>query len=124
MNQNNNLQKLETAIRTALPELMELTEGCDVMTGGKIFTIGKDAKVVWPNKKEIEINGKWLNTFLIVGKPVTLLHLLRWLDKLDRIYRMDADGELNDVTWFNNKNFGFLDLSKTLLRDQSKEVID
>ena len=26
-----NIQKLETAIRHALPELMELTEGCDIV---------------------------------------------------------------------------------------------
>ena len=29
-----NLQKLETAIRQALPELMELTEGCEFVIDG------------------------------------------------------------------------------------------
>ena len=114
-----NLQKLESAIREALPELMELSEGCIVNTwnNGK-FRAGVD--IVIP--KVIPVHWE------IIGHPVTLLHLLRWLE-IDRIVSLRGSGTINEYQSCSRYNDDWyeitqLDLSKPLLSQQDQNVID
>lgn len=103
-----NLQKLEAAIRKALPELMELSYGVEVRhtrkRDGQSITLRPS---VIPDVKPDE--------WEIIGHPVTLLHLLRWL----------GESKYVDILAIMRVNDAFkLDLSKPLLSQQSEEVID
>lgn len=123
-----NLQKLENAIRQALPELMELTDGCEVLIGGLTYEIGVNAKVNWPNKNEIFITNLeqdiWINQFLIIGHPITILHLLMWLNLNPEIIPyINGEGFLSN-RMIIEIDICKLDLSKIYLRDQAQIVID
>ena len=117
-----NLEKLETAIRQALPELMELTEGCQVSYNGKIGTVTKVN--ILESFRLIEIN--YMQFFYvpeqmpIIGHPITLLHLLRWLGMKEYYTGLYNEGSLCFDEIDNIK----IDLSKTLLSQQSEEVIN
>jgi hypothetical protein len=122
-----NLEKLENEIRKALPELMELTEGCELEYMGKKCVATK----VSPLINVVELNYcTYLYTgenHTILGHPITILHLLRWLGTEKREasslhwqgYLLDKWG--NALHSLNNVK---LDLSNPLLRDQSEEVIN
>lgn len=113
-----NIEKLETAIREALPELMELSYGVEVRhtrkKDGQSITLRPS---VIPDVKPDE--------WEIIGHPVTLLHLLRWLDTFTLV-SLHSDGYLYDETDNNVSQIilTYLDLSKPLLSQQSQEVID
>lgn len=105
-----NLQKLETAIRKALPELMELEP----------FT-----------KPELELKLRHgINVSQSYKHEIDILHLLRWLDTLGKDYRLSTNGGLFRFYFgseaINGKwiCFAKLDLSKPLLSQQSQDVID
>lgn len=128
-----NIQKLESAIRQALPELMELSEGCIVQSDIHGKGIVKNVRTV----NDIDyvkisynyiINEFYRSEFTIIGVPPNLLHLLRWLGE---------EGVHSDFSIMTNRlNFGrgvmleygvssfTLDLSKPLLSQQSEEVIE
>lgn len=119
-----NLQKLETAIREALPELMEFSYGVEVRhtrkRDGQSITLRPS---VIPDIKPEE--------WEIIGHPVTILDLLRWLDIVlnneDKYYSTDMSltGVISVKEYDNNRVLIFrLDLSKPLLSQQSQDVID
>lgn len=126
----NNIQKLESAIRSAIPELMELSEGCRYTISGihgvytYIGTIGElgmqEVFSIYDNEPDT-CDLEWFERqqINIAGHPITLLHLLRWLGeigyaKLDSDFILRFMG-LNEMQW---------DYSKPLLSQQSDEVID
>lgn len=135
----NNYEKLETAIRQALPELMELTEGCEVQFSmytydckGVILNSGQDECYVLLTKSTgLEVKHHSLEFVkrksTIIGHPITILHLLRWLSKNDKYLGLDFDSVLvfspRSIKWVEHHCIS-IDLSKPLLRDQSEEVIN
>ena len=126
-NQMNNLEKLESEIRKALPELMELTEGCEIKHENQVLTI--DGYNITNNRNQIynQKMGYWLlsDEYDIIGHPINILHLLRWVDKIPTIYcALDCDGELCIAQKGGKEYIVTLDLSKPLLKDQSDEVIN
>ena len=126
-----NLEKLEAAIRQALPELMELTEGCRIYYDGNVFTISNnitvDRKIIYNNlTKEHYLSDE----YDIIGHPITILHLLRWFDlkaSFDTnlfLVTLHTDGELQLLysnAYVNNYQ---LDLTNPLLSQQSESVIN
>ena len=107
-----NLQKLETAIREALPELMELSYGVEV-----IVTSKKHGTSLTMRPRDIPENKP--DEWEIIGHPVMLLHLLRWLD----IACIEGTSNFDGTVWLK-KTVIKLDYSKPLLSQQSDEVID
>ena len=128
-----NIEKLESAIRQALPELMELTEGCQVSYNGKICTVTRVN--IQESFRLIEIN---YMQFLyvpahmpIIGHPITLLHLLRWLGEMEISCKLSPVDSINAILLFKEYTIKHcdtyhvhLELSKPLLRDQSDDVIE
>lgn len=99
---NQNLEKLENAIRQALPELMEVIPFTDL-----------EVKMVAEYYIDLEADYK---------HQVTIIHLLRWLDTLmSSNFSLGTNGLLQD---HKEAVIYFLDLSKPLLSQQSDEVID
>lgn len=99
-----NLQKLETAIREALSELMEL----------KPFT-----------KPELELKSRHgINISQPYKHEIDILHLLRWLDIINDKHSFQYS--ITDTSLYTTRPFKTykLDLSKPLLSQQSQEVID
>jgi hypothetical protein len=133
-----NLEKLENQIRKALPELMELTEGCEIRLKGNFYdftyigNIGDESEEVFMidnNKEPMVVDTEWFEKEgkHIIGHPVTILHLLRWLDSLDgNCYYLSMFGHLEHITEgrFSEVPIYCLDLAKHLLRDQPEEVIN
>jgi hypothetical protein len=125
------LNELTTEIRKSIPILMELSEGCEIIS--KIedyfnnieiesnFIIGKNAEF---DGEDIVIGEYCYGTinFTIIGHEPLLNHVLKWLDTNKCgfsirkggfvFYRMDY---LCMANW---------DLSKSKLSDQSEELIN
>lgn len=114
---NPNLQKLESAIREALPELMKLSYGVEV-----IHTRKKDGQSI--TLRPSVIPDVKPDEWEIIGHPVTLLHLLRWLDIINNQHSFQYS--VTDTSLYTTRPFKTykLDLSKPLLSQQSQEVID
>lgn len=119
------MTNLEQSIKNALPDLMELGVGCVLeakvekelyyqiaQIKGKtiqIYEIGDTINLLF-EKHEIE------NIFTVIGKPITLPDVLRWMQKIiseELILRFTVD-ELLDV-W---------DLTIPNLSNQKQEVKD
>ena len=111
------LQKLETAIRKALPELMELSYGVEV-----IVTSKKHGTSLTMRPRDIPENKP--DEWEIIGHPVTILHLLRWLDIVCNKHSFQYS--ITDTCLYTTRPFKTykLNLSKPLLSQQSQEVID
>lgn len=117
MTRDNNLQKLEKEIRTALPELMELNYGCEVRVtskkhGASLIMRPRDIPKIKPDEWEI------------IGHPVTILHLLRWLGMHKDYLGLDFSGTLTFMPHENSIDSVTIDLSKPNLRDQHDDVIN
>lgn len=126
---NNNLQKLENEIRTALPELMELSEGCYLQHNRTVMRIvhvpmnsdlfhlvdtsDDDYCTIYRSEDKI------IEYYKNLGHPVTILHLIKWLGEIG-YGKLDTDFVLR----FLGLDDMQLDYSKPLLRDQAPEVID
>lgn len=125
------LNELTTEIRKAIPRLMELSEGCEIISKivdyfNKIeiesnFIIGKNAEF---DGEDIVVGDYFYSTdnFTIIGHEPLLNDVLEWIDtnkcsvsiRKDGFvfYRMD---DLYIVDW---------DLSKSKLSDQSEQLIN
>ena len=133
---NPNLQKLETAIREALPELMELSEGCELLIRDDnepvryMGHIGEEKETMFlideDGEPEFLLDDGEIDKvdIKIIGHPVTILHLLRWLDRINDKHSFQYS--VTDTSLYTTKPFKTykLDLSKPHISQQSDEVID
>ena len=125
----NELQQLESKIRQALPRLQELSDGCKIDYYENIYTIGVDCTLGLNNQIEVDENMTiFSDEYDIIGHNIYLSDVLEWQSTNGRGkyshfevskgegYFCIYDGEESDsVLW---------DLSKPLLKDQPKEVIE
>ena len=125
------LNELKAEIRKAIPRLMELSEGCEIIS--KIedyfnnieiesnFIIGKNAEF---DGEDIVIGEYCYGTinFTIIGHEPLLNHVLEWL-KIKGIKITDTTDDLL-LCFGGYKYYSFWDLSKSKLSDQSEELID
>jgi len=125
------LNELKAEIRKAIPRLMELSEGCDIIS--KIedyfndieiesnFIIGKNAKFYG---EDIFIGGYFYSTdnFTIIGHEPKLNDVLQWL-KIKCIKITDTTDDLL-LCFGGYKYYSFWDLSKSKLSDQSEDLIN
>lgn len=116
------LNELESKIRQALPRLMEISVGCmlQLIKGenvGGIYIIGNNAWVK-NNKAYIELSDGYdyeITDFGIIGHEIYLSDVLEWL--FETLDYSATDYKVIDLLIY-------WDLSKPLLKDQPKEVID
>ena len=125
------LNELTEAIRKSIPRLMELSEGCEIIS--KIedyfnnieiesnFIIGKNAEF---DGEDIVIGEYCYGTinFTIIGHEPLLNHVLEWLNPKICQVNIRHDGFI----FYNTKDLSKCswDLSKSKLSDQSEELID
>lgn len=127
----NKLNELTDAIRKAIPRLMELSEGCEIIS--KIvdyfnnieiesnFIIGKNAEF---DGEDIVI-GEYcygLINFTIIGHEPLLNDVLEWLKIKSEIVFGFNDKRLYDH--FKVWKLNDWDLSKSKLSDQSEQLIN
>jgi len=135
------LQQLQLKIYTTLPDLKELGVGCEIIgwkSRAKYIVLSKINDETYRclnNKNEIDII--IISQCEILGKPITLTDVLRWLKDLNQneAYAIEADGcllvnrgaEWTALTYLNSKNNHevlFWNLSENLLENQPQAVID
>lgn len=104
----NRLKKLKQKIRELCPELMELTSGCKIRSGGQTYIVGFDyglshegtALIIEPscNCPDWEKYNKveYLPIHEIIGHPVTLEHILKIYLDAKQIYSYIKQKELWD----------------------------
>lgn len=132
------LNELTEAIRKSIPRLMELSEGCEIIS--KIedyfnnieiesnFIIGKNAEF---DGEDIVVGDYFYSTdnFTIIGHEPLLNDVFEWLGTINEIedYLIYSDGEIR--RWSYGK-MDYIptecswDLSKSKLSDQSEELIN
>ena len=125
------INKLTTEIRKSIPRLMELSEGCEIIS--KIedyfnnieiesnFIIGKNAEF---DGEDIVIGEYCYGTinYTIIGHEPLLNDVLEWL-KIKGIKITDTTDDLL-LCFGGYKYYSFWDLSKSKLSDQSEELIN
>ncbi len=127
-----NIQKLESAIRQAIPELMELTEGCEInyldSLGGNKYTVISEADdgILRLKEKYRNIHAAVAITsvdkrFKIIGHPVTILHLFRYLMATGTIRLVSVTDVMLLMVGETKIS---INLAKPMLRDQSEDVIN
>ena len=111
------LNELENKIRKAIPELMELSDGCvlEIKTNKQRFVflnriIDEVANCSFNNEYNYNIRISDCN---IIGKPVQLNHVLMYLN---------SKGETTESYNFR-KILKLWNLKSNLLSDQSEEII-
>ncbi len=136
------LQAITRAIQEVCPDLMELTEGCRLLVddcyGEKnievIFghekqedRISKDNKKLFRRVCADGDYGTWDEEFVIVetiGKPITLSHILRWLDTIEYhtfIFKHGYIYELVGDDFCSEKEYN---LKQDTLEQQSPDFIN
>ena len=126
------LQQLTETIYTALPELKELGVGCEIKNPVtlKIYKIGifvSESYCILDNKDRLPltVNNKITDYYIVVGKPITLTDVLRWLKELQQTkntpYYINTFGEL--MTSGNDFCCRW-DLQQNLLENQSIELVE
>ena len=121
----NNLEKLEKEIRSKLPHLMELKEGCLLKTDGdllKIIGVKKDGsyRLVQLSNLSFEsfYESEILSHFQVIGQEIKLNHVLEWhLLKKEEDFKVW--GQLKHLAVIN-----FWNIQSEYLKDQSEELID
>ena len=125
------LNELTEAIRKSIPRLMELSEGCEIISKivdyfNKIeiesnFIIGKNAEF---DGEDIVVGDYFYSTdnFTIIGHEPLLNDVLEWL-KIKGIKITDTTDDLL-LCFGGYKYYSFWDLSKSKLSDQSEELIN
>lgn len=119
------LQQLEAKIRQALPRLKELSDGCYFRT-----ELGSEFKIVYRNESlcsciqkdkfdSVTFLTDYISKLTIIGHNIYLSDVLEWLGTI-KYHMINIEGKINEshkvrCTW---------DLSKPLLKDQPKEVIE
>lgn len=135
----NNLEKLTADIRSRIPRLMGLTEGCLLERKGlhKIVFLDKEEALFfifsiehfysdWKSLKDINSNYK------IIGAEPMLNDVLEWLQIIDWTLAICSNGVLIEEQVQNEYYTVHTelnlepkwDLSKPLLKDQSQNLID
>lgn len=136
------LHAVETAIRKALPRLMEPTEGCRILEHGEpleqysvILAERSEGKYLIYTPYNLdnpceEIDQKELSeNYEILGHDILLSDVLEWFDNLKhetiRVSQITTKGTLigtEDTDTLRAVKFGKWDLSKPRLADQSEEL--
>lgn len=126
------LHAVKTAIRQALPRLMEPTEGCKIKFKRKYFSGSVTGRVIANYNKDVLIYSKeYDDTFLraiehceILGHDILLSDVLEWLGREHNnieIFLMN-----NGIILINFRedkpNRVVIDFSKPRLADQSEEL--
>lgn len=128
------LHAVETAIRQALPRLLELTEGCyfiDKTFGNrkvkflhkcqrddKEYILDEDGIVCWYDYYDKEI----------IGHDILLSDVLEWLKELELSNEIDTFNigysEMGQFVILYDSKYYFWNLSKPYLKDQSEDFIE
>lgn len=139
------LHAVETAIRKALPRLMEPTEGCLVIfrnvknkkqSGKILYNFGQDFyRIFCKNESDEYLRRR--NEVEILGHDILLSDVLEWLRLFNNDYCLwdgmllklvGASNYYAEFETINEKTFDEntikLDLSKPYLKDQSEELIN
>ena len=122
------LQQLTETIYTALPELKELGVGCEIKNPVtlKIYKIGifvSESYCILDNKDRLPltVNNKITDYYIVVGKPITLTDVLRWMDGLGITF---AYHEYYTEVYNIEQLLQLWDLQQNLLENQSIELVD
>ncbi len=120
------LNELTTEIRTSIPRLMELSEGCEIKIQYDVsfFITGKCFDTYYA-VSENGWNFKTLDSIDImetIGREPLLNDVLEWL-KIKGIKISDTTDDLL-LCFGGYKHYSFWDLSKLKLSDQSPELIN
>ena len=114
-----NLQKLEQEIRTKIPRLMELSEGCLIR-----FTDGEIIKISQGMLRQIKNIDYRNEEFTIIGHEIQLNDVLEWLGMMDYNYCQTTEVNLLCITIESDDYYvSYWDLSKQYLKDQSEGLI-
>lgn len=117
----NNLQQLTAKIYASNPELMTLGVGCEIQNPVTLqtYSIGifvSESYCVLDNKDRLPltVNNKIVDFYRVIGKPHTLVYVLKWLAELGwNVGQPSIQGFL--LNW---------NLNSIYLRDQSPELIN
>ena len=124
MNKLTPLQQLTETIYTQLPELKELGVGCEIQNKANLkkYKIGvfiSESFCVLDNNAgyPLTVNNKITDFYTIIGKPITLTDVLRWMKF---IYKD------NDYTFIIKRSvtLDLWNLQQNLLENQPQAVID
>ncbi len=125
-----NLEKLEKEIRTALPRLMELSEGCrlvrkvDGLQCQTISVVNGIASLITAQSQFKAINTKWAQEYFnIIGHDILLSDVFEWNYKSKVPNFVISSNGAFTVPKLNYIS-GEWDLSKPKLNQQSQELID
>lgn len=118
------LHAVETAIRKAIPRLLEPTEGCKLNFKKKYFLESVEGQVIKNYNKYVLVYSKeYDDTFLraiehceIFGHDILLSDVLEWLKTISIGSGIDTE-KLHKILYY-------WDLSKPRLTDQSEELIN
>lgn len=118
------LHAVETAIRKAIPRLLEPTEGCKLNFKKKYFLESVEGQVIKNYNKYVLVYSKeYDDTFLraiehceIFGHDILLSDVLEWLKTISIGGGIDTE-KLHKILYY-------WDLSKPRLTDQSEELIN
>lgn len=121
----NELQQLEAKIRQALPRLQELSDGCKIDYYENIYTIGVDCTLGLNSQIEVDENMTiFSDEYDIIGHEIYLSDALQYLTIY---YSIDGSGILKKYDTKHRSHIPLdcqFDISKPLLKDQTKEVIE
>lgn len=118
------LHAVETAIRKAIPRLLEPTEGCKLNFKKKYFLESVEGQVIKNYNKYVLVYSKeYDDTFLraiehceIFGHDILLSDVLEWLKTISIGGGIDTE-KLHKILYY-------WDLSKPRLTDQSEELMN
>jgi hypothetical protein len=128
------LQQLTETIYTALPELKELGVGCEIKNPVtlkiyKIGIFGTESYCILDNKDRLPltVNNKITDYYIVVGKPITLTDVLRWMFQLkEKNFDFSLHSHSTELRIGERNPFGksYAWNNDNLLENQSIELVE